>query len=86
MYSAIGTHRAASILEIDAIFDQYKECEHEFEESPCADFDRKIYKFDAATIKEIRRVLVDRPDMRELYDKNEIFMRKKYEQSMHNPS
>jgi hypothetical protein len=69
LYQAIGTHRAASTFEIEHILDMYKVCEHEFHESPCKEFDRKIYKYNTTEIEEIRYVLVKKPNLRELYDK-----------------
>jgi len=69
LYEAIGTHRAASTFEIEHILDLYKTCENEFQESPCKEFDRKIYKYNATEIEEIRFVLVKKPNLRELYDK-----------------
>jgi len=69
LYQAIGTHRAATTFEIEHILDMYKTCENEFHESPCKEFDRKIYKYNATEIEEIRYVLVKKPNLRELYDK-----------------
>lgn len=40
----------------------------------------------ATEIDEIKFVLVDKPSLRELYDKTEIFLRKKTENTVMNPS
>ena len=68
------------------MIDRYFECQDEFQEGDCGSFDRGIYRFNATEIKAIKRVLVEKPELRELYDKQEIFIRQKYEKSPHNPS
>jgi hypothetical protein len=43
-------------------------------------------EWEYTTIQDLKFVLIDRPNLRELYDKTETFIRKKQEKSIHNPS
>lgn len=52
----------------------------------CAPFARLPKTLDAIQIQDLKFILIDRPNLRELYDKTETFIRKKQEKSIHNPS
>jgi hypothetical protein len=55
-------------------------------EEACQPFVLSNKRLNKTEIEDIRFALVDKPNLRELYDKTEIFIRKKVEHTMSNPS
>ncbi len=56
------------------------------DEESCAPFAHITKRLDASQIQDLKFVLIDKPNLRELYDKTETFIRKKQEKIIHNPS
>jgi hypothetical protein len=56
------------------------------DEQSCAPFAHTSKRLNAAEIQDIKFVLVDKPNLRELYDKTETFIKKKTEKTVLNPS
>lgn len=78
IYEQIGLTRAASVLQIEEAFAQHQICLAG--EPGCLDIDfaGPIFKLNATEIGDIKYVLT-KPSLRELYDKTETFVRKKYD-------
>jgi len=55
-------------------------------EEACQPFASSRKRLNKTEIEDIRFTLVDKPNLRELYDKTEMFIRKKVEHTMSNPS
>ena len=81
VYDHIGLQRSATIFEIENAFDQYSICTNA--EEGCLDIDLSgpIFKLNTTEINDIAYVL-KKPNLRELYDKTETFVRKKYDPKM----
>ena len=86
IYSVIGAHRTSDTEFIRERLDLAKACEIQMDEESCAPFARVTKRLDATQIQDLKFVLIDRPNLRELYDKTETFIHKKQEKSIHNPS
>lgn len=78
VYEQIGLTRAASLFQIEEAFSQHEICMTG--EPGCLDIDfaGPIFKLNATEISDIKYVLT-KPNLRELYDKTETFVRKKYD-------
>lgn len=78
VYEQIGLTRAASVFQIEEAFSQHEICLSG--EPGCLDIDfaGPIFKLNATEISDIKYVLT-KPTLRELYDKTETFVRKKYD-------
>ena len=81
IYTQVGLTRDASTVQIDEALTMYNACQ-EFEPE-CNDKSRKgaIYKLDPDTVKEIFEVL-QIPARREVYDKTEMFIKRKNARSV----
>ena len=86
IYSVIGAHRTSDTEFIKERLDLAKDCAIQMDEESCAPFARVTKRLDATQIQDLKFVLIDRPNLRELYDKTETFIHKKQEKSIHNPS
>ena len=86
IYRVIGAHRTSDIEFIRERLDLAKVCEIQMDEESCSPFAHTSKRLDATQIQDLKFVLIDRPNLRELYDKTETFIRKKQEKSIHNPS
>ena len=56
------------------------------DEESCATFKHTTKRLEETDIQELKFVLVDKPHLRELYDKTETFIRKQNEKTFLNPS
>lgn len=63
-----------------------KMCSIQMDEESCAAFNHTSKRLNESSIQELQFVLIDKPNLRELYDKTETFIRKKTEKTHHNPS
>ena len=84
IYGQVGLLRSATTIEIDEAFSQYRDCMAGSPECRDIDMAGPIYKLNQTELSDIEYVL-KRPDLRELYDKTEKFIRKKFNPS-HVPS
>lgn len=80
IYEQIGLLRSSNIFEIEEAFSQYDLCM--IGDPDCKDIDMAgpIYKLNLTEINDIHYVL-KKPLLREIYDKTETFIRKKYDPS-----
>ena len=77
IYSLIGAHRTSDSQFIQERLDLAKACEIQMDEESCAPFAHVIQRLDATQIQDLKFVLIERPNLRELYDKTETFIRRK---------
>ena len=76
IYEQIGVDRQSTIFQFEEAFDQYKLCIEYDDECKDTAMTSPIYQFNSTQIEEIRYVVSD-PALKELYDKTEMFIRKK---------
>lgn len=87
LYERLGTNRLATTDFLNERLDQALVCEAEATEQACANFTFSSgQQLNMTEIRQIRFVLVNKPQLRELYDKTEIFIRPRLEKSYHNPA
>lgn len=86
VYELIGATRNSDSAFLKARLDLAKVCDFEMSEEACQPFASLRKRLNKTEIEDIRFTLVDKPNLRELYDKTEIFIRKKVENTMSNPS
>ncbi len=87
LYNLIGIDRNSNTTYIEDRLSQALNCSVEISRESCESFPyTEKYMLNTTEIDEIRYILVKRPNLRELYDKTEIFIRKNLEKTIHNPS
>ena len=86
IYNVIGAHRASDAEFIQERLELALACDIKMDEESCAPFAHVNQRLDATQIQDLKFVLIERPNLRELYDKTETFIRKKQEKSIYNPS
>lgn len=87
LYNLIGIDRNSNATYIEDRLSQALNCSIEISRESCESFPyTEKYMLNTTEIDEIRYMLVKRPNLRELYDKTEIFIRKNLEKTIHNPS
>ena len=84
IYGQIGLTRLSTIHEFDDAFKQYALCTEYDDECRDTSMKSPIYSLEASHVAEIKYVVTD-PQLKELYDKTEIFIRKKTK-SQHMPT
>lgn len=86
VYELIGATRNSDLTFIKTRLELAKVCDFEMSEEACQPFALSNKRLNKTEIEDIRFALVDKPNLRELYDKTEMFIRKKVEHTMSNPS
>ena len=87
LYGLIGFDRYSDAEFINNRLDLAARCHTEMSGEACSEFNNeKVRDFNMTDLDDIRFVFVERPDLRELYNKNEIFLRKGLENSPLYPS
>ena len=87
LYSLIGAERSSETAFINERLDLASNCYREATEEACQMFNfKKGEMLNKTEIEQIRYVLVNKPYLKKLYDKSEIFIRKSLEKTYHNPT
>jgi len=86
IYNLLGAHRNSDSDFIKERLELAKLCSIQMDEESCATFKHTTKRLEETDIQELKFVLVDKPHLRELYDKTETFIRKQNEKTFLNPS